>query len=218
MKKATEVLGLKVMGVKEGRDKGVIQDIVINAAKKSVEYLILKDSRGYGFYALAFKDVLGAGADYAVTASIENVKKLYESKELLEATEKGFYILGATVLSNTGDIIGEVADFCFSMKSGQLEKVILDNSTEFTFAQIETLAGSTVFIRLDDAHFEAATEDPKLSAIEGESIKFLLGKTVKSRTESEDGKFVVEESTVLTQSILDEAVKHDAILLLTLNV
>ncbi len=218
MKKATEVLGLKVMGVKEGRDKGVIQDIVINAAKKSVEYLILKDSRGYGFYALAFKDVLGAGADYAVTASVENVKKLYESKELLEATEKGFYILGATALSNTGDIIGEVADFCFSMKSGQLEKVILGDGAEFTFAQIETLAGSTVFIRLDDAQSDAAAEDPKLSQIEGESIKFLLGKTVKNTTESEDGKFVVKENTVLTQSILDEAVKHDAILLLTLNV
>ncbi len=216
MKKSTEVLGLKVMGIKEGRDKGIIQDIVINAAEKSVDYLILKDSRGYGFYGINFKDVLGMGADYAITATIENVKKIYESKELLEVTEKGFYLLGATALSSVGDIIGEVSDFSFNPKSGAIEKLLLSNGNEFLSDKIAALAGNTAFLNLGDAEF--APEESAYSEIEEDSIRFLLGKAVKTAVTSEDGKFTVSAGTELTQEILKQAAAHDALLTLTLNV
>ncbi len=216
MKKATEILGLKVMGIKEGRDKGVIQDIVINAAEKSVDYLVLKDSRGYGFYGLAFKDVLGMGADYAITATVENVKKLYESKELLEVTEKGFYILGATALSSAGDIIGEVNDFGFHPKSGAIEKLFLSNGTEFLGDKVVSLAGNTAFLNLGEAEF--APEQPAYSEIEEDSIRFLLGKFVKTAVTSDDGAFTVEPGTELTRGLLEQAAAHDALLTLTLNV
>lgn len=217
MKRATEVLGLKVMGIREGRDKGIIQDVMINAAEKSVEYYIVKDSRGYGFYAIARKDVIGVGADYAVTPSIENVKKLYESRELLEATEKGFYMLGAAAISNAGDIIGEVNDFSYSGKNGEIQKLFLDNGNEFLADKIAALAGSTVFLNLGDEPF-ATSVTAKSMGIEEESIQFLLGKTVKSAVVSEDRQFSVDQDTVLTQEILEEAARHDAILILTLNV
>ncbi len=216
MKKSTEVLGLKVMGIKEGRDKGIIQDIVINAAEKSVDYLILKDSRGYGFYGINFKEVLGMGADYAITATIENVKKIYESKELLEVTEKGFYLLGATALSSAGDIIGEVSDFSFNPKSGAIERLFLSNGNEFLADKIAALAGNTAFLNLGDAEF--APEESAYSEIEEDSIRFLLGKSVKTAVTSEDGKFTVSAGTELTQEILKQAAAHDALLTLTLNV
>ena len=216
MKKSTEVLGLKVMGIKEGRDKGIIQDIVINAAGKSVDHLILKDSRGYGFYGIAFKEVLGMGADYAITSTIENVKKIYESKELLEVTEKGFYLLGATALSSTGDIIGEVSDFAFNPKTGAIEKLFLGNGNEFLADKIAALAGNTAFLNQGEAEF--APEQSGYSEIEEDSIRFLLGKVVKTAVTSDDGEFTVSVGTELTRDILEQAAAHDALLTLTLNV
>jgi|GEM_PF-6674011 len=216
MKKLTEVLGLRVMGIKEGRDKGIINDVVINASEKRVDILILKDSRGYGFYGLAFGEVLGIGADYAITASIEKIKKLYESKELLEVTEKGFYLQGATALSSAGDILGTVSDFGFTPKTGAIEKLYLENGAEFSADKIAVLAGNTVFLNLGDDVFTPA--EPKLSDIEESSVKFLLGKTVKTAVTSDDGAFTAEEGTVLTEDILAEAARHDALLTLTLNI
>lgn len=216
MKKSTEVLGLKVMGIREGRDKGIIQDIMINAAAKKVEYYIVKESRGYGFYAITSKDVIGIGADYAITPSIENVKKLYESRELLEATEKGFYMIGSTALSSSGDIIGEVNDFSYSEKTGELQKLFLDNGNEFLADRIATLAANTVFLSLGDDF--VPTANTQSMGIDEESIQFLLGKTVRSAVVSEDEDFSVDKGTVLTREILEAAAKHDAILTLTLNV
>ena len=215
MKKSTEVLGLKVIGIKEGTDKGVIQDIVIDAEGKRISHLILKDSRGYGFYGLSFAEVLGIGADYVIVPTISGVKKLYESQELLEVIEKGFYLLGATVLSSGGDIIGEVEDFAFNPKGGALGRIMLNNGADFPAEKIESLAGSTVFINLDDAPIENALPE---EGIEGDSIRFLLGKTLRSAVVSEDGAFVAEAGTLLTEDILREANLHDALLTLTLNV
>ncbi|MEL7610230.1 MAG: PRC-barrel domain-containing protein [Bacillota bacterium] len=219
MKKASEVLGLKVIGIREGSDKGIVQDVVLNAAQKRVEYLILKGSHEYGFYALSFKDVLGMGADYATTSSIDNVKKIYQTKELLEAIENGFYILGAKVLTDSGNILGVAVDFGFSAKTGQIETLTLDNGAEYSSEHIAVLAGATVFVSNADAPFETApSEAPKISELEAESIRFLEGKTVTSRVESEDGLFVAEEGTLLTAELLQEAAAHDALLMLTLNV
>ncbi len=215
MKKSTEVLGLKVIGIKEGTDKGVIQDIVIDAEGKKISHLILKDSRGYGFYGLSFAEVLGIGADYVIVPTISGVKKLYESQELLEVIEKGFYLLGATVLSSGGDIIGEVDDFAFNPKGGTLARIMLNNGADFPAEKIESLAGSTVFINLGDEPIERALP---AEGIEGDSIRFLLGKTLRSAVVSEDGAFVAEAGTLLTEDILREANLHDALLTLTLNV
>lgn len=215
MKKSTEVLGLKVIGIKEGTDKGVIQDIVIDAEGKKISHLILKDSRGYGFYGLAFGEVMGIGADYVIVPTISGVKKLYESQELLEVIEKGFYLLGATVLSSGGDIIGEVKDFSFNPKGGALERIMLNNGEDFPAEKIASLAGSTVFVNLGDAPSEHVLPE---EGIEADSVRFLLGKTLRSAVVSEDGAFVAEAGTLLTEEVLGEASKHDALLLLTLNV
>lgn len=221
MKKSTEVLGLKVIGIKEGIDKGVIQDMIIDAEGKKISHLILKDSRGYGFYGLALADVLGIGADYAIIPTLSCIGKLYESGDLLQAVENGFYLLGATALSSGGDIIGTVEEFGFAPKGGKIESIKLDNGSEYTADQIAALAGSTVFLNLGDEKIElGAKKDPAIpeDGIEADSIRFLMNKTLKTTASSEDGAFTVEAGTLLTEDVLKEAAKHDALLTLTLNV
>lgn len=221
MKKSTEVLGLKVIGIKEGTDKGVIQDMIIDAAGKKVSHLILKDSRGYAFYGLSFTDVLGIGADYAIIPSLSCVRKLYEAGDLLEAIEKGFYLLGATALSSGGDIIGTVEEFGFAQKGGAIESVKLNTGDEYTAEQIASIAGNTVFLNLYDEQEElapVAEPEPEEEGIEADSIRFLMGKTLKATVSSDDGAFTVPAGTYLSEDVLREAARHDILLVLTLNV
>lgn len=268
MKKSSEVLGLKVIGIKEGAEKGIAQDFMLDASSKLVKYLVIKTNNGYVFRVMLVSDVVSIGADYVTTSTMSNVKSLYESQELMEEVEKGFFILGATVLSSSGDIIGAVEDFYFDEKTGVLETIFLNDGSELPAASITTLADKIVFVENSDmpaaapstAAFEepaaveaeliemetvaepaveaavseipevaaqvevvaepepVAEEAPKRSALEEESIAFLLGKTVMSEVLSDDGLFRVEEGTVLTEEIIEQAEQHDAILTLTLSV
>lgn len=48
--------------------------------------------------------------------------------------------------------------------------------------------------------------------------EFLIGATVNADIESEDGEFKISKGTVLTEELVKEAIDHDALLLLTINV
>lgn len=287
MKKSSEVLGLTMIGIKEGMENGIAQDFMIDTNTKLVKYLILKSSSGYGFRVMNVSDVQAIGADYIIAPTIDDAINIYESKEIMEEIEKGFFILGTTVLSSTGDIIGTVSDFTFDEKTGKMDIIQLNDGNEFSADKITTLAGKMVFIDPDGSaasaivsqEVEIAPDDfakeveesgvtteeivpdvpiieepeeivvptpeeiiipepeeiilpepeqiivpepvvvsePK-SALEQESMAFLLGKVVKSDVVSDDGAFHVAAGTKLTQDIINEADKHDAILTLTLSV
>lgn len=66
----------------------------------------------------------------------------------------------------------------------------------------------------DDA--EAAEDGPELSAEDAQLVELLVGATLTDDVASEDGSFTVKKDTVLTREIVDEAISHDALLLLTL--
>ena len=67
-----------------------------------------------------------------------------------------------------------------------------------------------------DAAPADAEEDSTIS--DEEIIEFLIGATLQSDVESEDGEFKAAKGTVLTREIIVKAAEHDAILLLTINV
>lgn len=65
---------------------------------------------------------------------------------------------------------------------------------------------------------EAAEEEaaPALSAEDAQLVELLVGTTLVDDVTSEDVSFTVKKETVLTREIVDEAIAHDALLLLTL--
>ena len=239
MKKASEVLGLKVLGIREGQDNGYVEDFVADPQTKRIEYLILKAGRGYAYEALNITDVAGIGADYVMTQSAENTKKIYESRELLEKIEKGFLMLGTTVLVSSGNVAGQVKDFSFDEKTGVIETLYLDSQEEFPGGKIVTLAGEMVFLDMEmrataEAEHTVETEmpqpeEPKIQEpeeqkeaalpFEAETVRFLTGKVLKETVRSADGTFAVEAGTVLDEDILGQAAKYDGMLLeLTVNI
>lgn len=171
MKKSSDVLGLKIMGIKEGTESGLIHDFMIDPETASVEYLMIKTERGYGFRALKIADVMGIGTDYVMTGSLENAKKLYESPELLEEIEKGFFMMGTMVLSSSGDVIGSrVQDFIFDEKDGKIHTLLLDNNEEFSADTIASLAGGIVVVDVDKAEGFSSSETATEPSFKAEPV------------------------------------------------
>ena len=80
-------------------------------------------------------------------------------------------------------------------------------------AVIEEVADEEV---AEDAVEEVAEAGPELSAEDAQLVELLVGATLVDDVASEDGSFTVAKDTVLTREIVDDAIAHDALLLLTL--
>ena len=245
MKQTKQVLGLPVMGMKEGKTQGIAVDFLIDADAKRVRYVILKNEIGYGFRVLAIEDVKGIGTNYIMTSSIENVKVLYSCPDLLKEMETALYgsdLLGAKVLSVVGNILPEVREISFDEQSGNIENLILANGQEYLASVIATLAKDVVFLDIIDQepeeefYFEpespaveaeaeeAVIEEEKeeapveLSAYAKAQREFLLGHMVNFDIMDNTGKVVIPQGTEVTEEVIALAEKLDLTADLTLNI
>lgn len=112
MKKTVEILGLKVISITEGKELGVVKELVINPAGGTVAALIIDDGQWfYGAKILPFMAIVGIG-EYAVM--IENSDQLASvttSTETVELLNAGIKVIGAKVLTKSGRIQGHVIEY-----------------------------------------------------------------------------------------------------------
>lgn len=112
MKKTQQIIGLPIINITDGIEMGKVKNIIVNAAKGAIEYLIV-DS---GIQFLSAKivptsNILGIG-EYAVT--IENEEALIYLNEIpaaIELLQKDIRVIGTKLLTKKGRLIGEVGDF-----------------------------------------------------------------------------------------------------------
>ncbi|HOQ00174.1 MAG TPA: PRC-barrel domain-containing protein [Acetivibrio clariflavus] len=111
MKKAHDIIGLPIISIHDGIEVGRVKNIIINAEKRAIEYLII-DS---GIQFLSAKivptvNVLGIG-EYAVTIENESViSYVNEISAAIELLQKNIQVTGTKLLTKKGRLIGEVGD------------------------------------------------------------------------------------------------------------
>ncbi|MEN2774689.1 PRC-barrel domain-containing protein [Acetivibrio clariflavus] len=111
MKKAQDIIGLPIISIYDGIEVGRVKNIIINATKRAIEYLII-DS---GIQFLSAKivptvNVLGIG-EYAVTIENESViSYVSEIPAAIELLQKNIQVTGTKLLTKKGRLIGEVGD------------------------------------------------------------------------------------------------------------
>lgn len=246
MKKSSQVIGLPLIGVREGTELGNASDFIIDAAEKKVRYIVFQGSQGYfGYSALPVSKVKGIGNDYIVTSTITNSEKLFQSKDTKDMGDNGFFILDANVVSCGGDALGSVADFAFDEKTGDIVMIFLENGIEISGDKIASLSRELVFvdeIGTDEAAEEEesiAAEEPaeeetadeavvepevqaeevnQPSAVEREQHDFLIGRTVVTDVLDDDGAILVAQGTEITEEVFAKANAAGKLLDLTLSV
>ncbi len=85
-------------------------------------------------------------------------------------------------------------------------------------AEVESEVETEAEVAEEQAAEDEAAEEtgPELSAEDAQLVELLVGATLVDDVASEDGAFTVAKGTVLTREIVDDAIAHDALLLLTL--
>ena len=105
MKKGLQIIGMPVVGIKEGIECGTVKGFAVDAQSKKISSIILKgDKNEFDLRMLNVTDILNAGKDFIVTKTSKNVKDMGYGGDLL-------VLLGMKCVSGKGDVIGECEGF-----------------------------------------------------------------------------------------------------------
>lgn len=164
MKKSTEILGLPVISIMEGREIGIVKSLVIDPANgATVAALTVDDGKWYkGIRFLAFDAISGLG-DYAIT--VENSHQIVPVTSVpnLEIfLDADVTVVGASVLTKTGHVQGKVTEIIIDA-SGKIDGCETEdsnaNKTVIPAQQIITFAKGVIIVS------EAVKEQPISSEV-----------------------------------------------------
>jgi sporulation protein YlmC with PRC-barrel domain len=211
VKKGLQIIGMPVVGIKEGIECGTVKGFAVDAQSKKISSVILKgDKNEFDLRMLKVTDILNAGKDFIVTKTSKNVKDMGYGGDLL-------VLLGMKCVSGTGDVIGKVKDFDFDEKSGEIASLQLDSDTEIEGKEILTISGELMFLS-NEITFEEKNEEAESSDYEKEQRQYLLGKTVQTDILDSKGKTLIEKGTKITDAVIEKAKKDRLITEMTMNV
>lgn len=185
--KQSELVGLPIMAMREGRVQGNVLDTIVDAGTRKVTYFILRKDSKYDLLLLAAADIVGAGPNYLIIPEGAAVRRIYAEPSRMETVTRGFYLTDARAISEDGQILGDVTDFDFSPQTGELISICVADQESFPAEAIVMLSGSTVFLRTDPEHAPRTVsadlkEDPEAEeteedagSLEGEDTSWSSG-------------------------------------------
>jgi uncharacterized protein YrrD len=95
MKKNSEIVGLKVISVTEGKELGVVKELVINPASGTVAALVVDDGKWfYGAKVLPFMAIVGIGEYAVMVETSDHLASVSTSPDIVYLLNVGVKIIG----------------------------------------------------------------------------------------------------------------------------
>ncbi|EGO63743.1 PRC-barrel domain-containing protein [Acetonema longum] len=133
MQKSKDILHLPVVSILEGKELGLVRDLVINPADAEVIALAIDAGMWYlGAKILSFSAIKGLGKGAVTIETSDDLLPIFQVPEAVQFLNTGVKIIGTKVLSNTGQIQGKINEF------------YLDEAGRIISCEIENLQGETI--------------------------------------------------------------------------
>lgn len=112
MKKSEELLGLSIISIEDGKEVGIVRDLIVNPGERAVECLVVDDGSRYReVRILPFSMVEGVG-EYAVTIqSSDAISDMSEHPGVQKLLEQDVHVKGTKVATKRGRLIGAVHEY-----------------------------------------------------------------------------------------------------------
>lgn len=112
MKKSSEIIGLKVISITEGKEIGLVKDLVINPTSGTVAALVVDDGKWfYGAKVLPFMAIAGIGEYAVMVENSDHLVSVASSPEIVGLLDAGVKIIGAKILAKSGKIQGKASEY-----------------------------------------------------------------------------------------------------------
>lgn len=123
MKKSKEIVNSPVISIQEGQEVGVVKELIVNADKKGVEFLLVEKNEGTKegeIMAIPFREAVGVG-DYAVTieaqSALMDLSKMNIAGNLLD---KRIVIIDEKVITRKGKLLGTITEYTVDPDNGSI--------------------------------------------------------------------------------------------------
>ncbi|MCP1111531.1 uncharacterized protein YrrD [Lachnospiraceae bacterium PF1-21] len=230
MNKATYLLTLPILEIEKGLDLGRAAGVLLNSSTQKV-YLTLENGHPGQAKILDTADIEGVGEQYLLIKNKEVLKSVLEDTSISEMLKECYLLLGVEVVDASGTRLGEIQDLVFD-EQYIISSLILNSGQELEAESILSVCHDRIFVSVEKAKEQryvkpeyvkpepvrpesakqapAKEEGAKAQAENGNAtyVGFKMGKTVVS----DDGKFRVEKGTVITEALMQEAERHNALL------
>ncbi len=212
MKLASVIAKLPIVSINEGEQVAIVKNLFFNRKTKKLEYLtVVENAEDVIPAILSFKDLTGIGNDFITILSIDNIKKI-QANETALPVDDCISLGGRTVLSSSGNVIGEIADYEINKKTGTVSRLLISDKTEVAGDTLVTLSPKFIVVSVPDAESKAD------SSLDDASVSYLVGKTLTADVTSDDETFTIQKGTVLTKELVMAAEENGVLLKLTMAV
>jgi uncharacterized protein YrrD len=111
MKTAQQIIGLPVISISDGNEIGKVKNVIINAAKGTVDFFIIDSGvRSLAGGVIPAARVLGIG-EYALTIQEpDDISDIVKIPAAIELLQKNITVNGTRVLTKKGSLLGEAGD------------------------------------------------------------------------------------------------------------
>ena len=152
MKKSREITGLSVISIQEGKELGIVKQLVVDSAAGSVIAMLIDDGKSYlGAKALPFSTISGIG-EYAVTVNSES--DIVATSTFDQFLSKGIDIVGSLAVTRDGNIAGTISEIVIDV-DGKIVECLAKTAAEETFSvsaqRIVTYGKDVLIISTNDA-------------------------------------------------------------------
>lgn len=111
MKTTQQIVGLPVISISDGNEIGKVKNVIINAAKGTVDFFIIDSgARSLAGGVIPAGRVLGIG-EYALTIQEpDDISDIVKIPAAIELLQKNITVNGTRVLTKKGSLLGEAGD------------------------------------------------------------------------------------------------------------
>ena len=168
MKTSTEILGLPVISITEGRELGMSKTLLIDAKNGAVAAITIEDDDWYrGVKLIPFESVIAVGADAITITNSENILTLEDAVDFENLLDENVRIIGTKAITKAGTIQGSVSEIYVGDDGKVVQCEISDPQGNFLdniSAEQISIFGKQVTVI--DSGSVAATAPPAMPAAE----------------------------------------------------
>lgn len=216
--KGNDVIGLKILSLKQGRQIDDVSDLVYDPQNHQVKALIV-DKGGWFSDAklILYKDVESIGKDAVMVKTTDVVRKASDISERVESIAKADnYLTKTKIVTDSGTDLGSVSDIYFDDKTGRVEefevsqglKNLQSGKKRVRVSDIVTIGEDATIVRaVAEARFEKQAQDQGLQGMinKGKQATTETINQAKATANSPETKDKIEQAKQKASEVYDKS-------------
>lgn len=144
--KGKEVLGIKVIAKRDGKETGKIKDILYNPDANSVRGFLISDGAVFGpGKMILFEDILSIGKDAVIILSSEQIRKEKDAPEdVAKIAKSDQYLVNTSIVTEDGTQLGKASDIVFDTETGKVVRL------EVSPPALQRIQSGSKFVYMED--------------------------------------------------------------------